>query len=166
MSNEEQEQVIAPEETQEVTTDSTVETTTEEENTVDWRAEALKYKAMLTRKNKKPSQPLQEITAPESIVRDVQELKLERSKREFGFANNLSPEETDIVYRFDGKNPGEALKNPFIKTGLEAFRNQKKAEASSLSPSSRAPKLAQDDFNKMTSEERQKSFEARMKALR
>lgn len=145
-------------------TEETVETPTDEA-TVDWKGEALKYKAMLLRQKKNKPQ-LVEKAVPDEIFKDVQELKLERAKREFGFTNGLSPEETDFVFRFDSKNPAEGMKNPFVKNGIDSLRAQKKSESGTLSPSSRAPKLSQEDFTKMSKEDRQKSFENRLKGIR
>jgi len=77
--------------------------------------EALKAKA---------EKPLE--TKHDDIRSTVAELKLAETKRQFGYENGLSPEETDFVFKINSKPTKDALDDVAIKGALQAIRGQKK----------------------------------------
>jgi hypothetical protein len=113
-------------------------------------------------------QKLADKALPEEIVNDVKELKQERLKREFGFKHSLSPEETDVVFKFAGNDdPEKALEMPYVKGAIETVRTQKKVENNTPSSSSSATnKFFTKDASKMTADEKQKHFEEIMSSRR
>lgn len=97
----------------------------------------------------------------EELRQDVHRLKLSEEKRQFGHANNLSPEETDHVFSYaQGMQikPSEALQNDFMKRALEA--NRKAAEQASATPgsSSRRTTVEGKQFGEMKPEDRKKNW--------
>jgi hypothetical protein len=62
----------------------------------------------------------------DDIRSTVAELKLAETKRQFGYENGLSPEETDFVFKINGKPTKDALEDVAIKGALQAIRSQKK----------------------------------------
>lgn len=139
---------------------------------VDWRGEALKHKAIADRLKKKLSnQPIikdkQEPKIDDDIVADVKILKEERLKRQFGFEHNLSPEETDYAFRFSNGTPTkELLEDPFFKGGLESLRAKSRLEKNIPGSSSRSSVFTEKSFTELSSDERKKTFESKMKALK
>ena len=143
---------------------------TTEEESKDWRAEALKQTAIANRLKKKLSQniiPKQEPKIDEDIVKDVTYLKQVESKRQFGFEHNLSPEETDYAFKFSsGKPTKEILEDPFFKGGLESLRTKKRLEANIPGSSSRSSVFSEKPFNESSEDERKKAFESKVKSIR
>lgn len=94
------------------------------------------------------------------IVKSVKRLEEIENKRQFGFENNLSPEETDFMFRATGGKPTkESLEDPFIKGGLESYRSKKRLEANTPSSSSSSSPFRSKPFKEMTEEERKRAFE-------
>src|SRR5574343_1248511 len=63
--------------------------------------------------------------ADDSLKETVAQLALSEKKRQFGFQNNLAPEEVDFVFQMSGGNPSkETLDNPFVKAGIESYRSE------------------------------------------
>lgn len=62
----------------------------------------------------------------DDIRSTVAELKLAETKRQFGYENGLSPEETDFVFKINPKPTKDALNDVAIKGALSAIRSQKK----------------------------------------
>ena len=142
MENDETQVEVAPD-----TSTEEVELVLEEEaptvEEIDWKAEALKQKAINQRLNKKIGTPesKQDINKPKTDVPDdirkaVEKLSLAESKRQFGYENGLSPEETDAVFGFNPNPTKETLKNPFVEGGLAKLRSQKRVSENTPSSSS------------------------------
>jgi hypothetical protein len=101
------------------------------------------------------SKPEQDI----SLEKDVKELKVAEKKRQFGYQHELSPEETDRLFRFAGNgDPEETLKDPFFQAGLKESRREARVKDATPSSSSRASKVDGKTFADMTSEERKKNW--------
>jgi hypothetical protein len=135
----------------------------EQEEQFDWKAEALKNKAIADRLKRKLAQP-QTLSTKEKpddeIIKKVSRLEEIESKRQFGFENNLSPEETDFVYKVTGGVPKkEILEDPFIKAGLEGYRSKKRLEANTPSGSSSSSIFKGKEFKEMSEDDRRKAFE-------
>ena len=95
----------------------------------------------------------------EDVLADVKELKLSEKKRQFGHRNNLSPEETDRLFRYAGDaDPAEALKDPFFQAGLKQFRQDQRAKDAIPSSSNVGRKVDGKTFAEMTPEERKKNW--------
>lgn len=119
------------------------EVATEAPAEVDWKAEALKYKAIAQRYAKKKEggtpAPKQALTEKNDDIRlTVKELQLAETKRQFGYANDLSPEETDAVFKLSPNPTKEVLNDPFVKGGLAALRAKKRVEENTPRSSSRS----------------------------
>lgn len=74
----------------------------------------------------------------EDTKKTVANLQLAENKRQFGYANGLSPEETDAVFRINPNPTKETLEDPFVKGGLEAIRAKKRVENNTPNSSSRS----------------------------
>ena len=133
------------------------------------RFKSMQRKAMAydaTRKNPKPLQAKQE-PVDEEVVKSVRKLEMIEQKRQFGYDFNLSPEETDFIFKFSGGKPNkETLENPFVKSGLEGFRASKRLEANTPNSSSSSKVFQGKEFTEMTEDERRKAFEESNKKFR
>lgn len=170
-----EEKELHPEVEQEEQTNEEAQPETEQE--VDYeaqieeaKAEAAKWKAIAER-NRKKTKSLpnnnKEKEVDEDIVATVKSLELIEKKRQFGFENDLSPEETDFIFKFaNGKPDVKTLENPFIKAGLEGFRQSKKLERNTPSTSRASSVFGGKDFKEMSQDERAKAFEEKMKSIR
>ena len=137
----------------------------------DWDAEAKKNAAIAARLKKKleatseetPKQPepLKEAPAPEPDVTErLSKLEQVESKRSFGHAHELSPEETDELFKYAaGGDPEEALKSSFFQAGLKEMRSQKRAEEATPSPSGKSQKIDGKTWDQMDDKEREKNFD-------
>lgn len=125
---------------------------------------AIRRKAMAFDASKK-QKPLPTREQDDGLVTSVKKLEMIEAKRQFGYENSLSPEETDFIFKFsNGKPDKTVLENPFVKSGLEGFRASKRVENNTPGSTSRSPIFQGKEFKEMTPEERQKSFEASAKA--
>ena len=129
---------VDEEESTEDDKDTTDDTDSDEQDTTDWKAEALKQKAINKRLSQKKDPALtakEETTSPEVTPR-LTNLEFLEKKRQFGYENGLSPEETDQIFRLN-KNPTKKdLENPFVKGGLDALRAKNRARDNTPSNSS------------------------------
>ncbi len=137
----------------------------------DWKAEALKHKAIADRlKIKLSKQPLQTKIEPkidDETIKDVQFLKQVELKRQFGFENGLSPQETDYAFKFAGGKPSkEVLEDPFFKGGIESLRSKERLEKNIPGASSRSSVFTEKPFSELSEDDRAKAFEAKMKGVR
>jgi len=167
MQNDETQVDVQPEPTeQEVEITLEEETPTEETAPeVDWKAEALKQKAIAQRLAKKiqggtpaPKQDLVE-KKDDDIRLTVKELQLAEKKRQFGYEHGLSPEEADAVFKLTPNPTKEVLDDPFVKGGLASLRAKKRVAENTPSSSSRSASL-DIDHSKATPDEKQKAFES------
>ena len=67
-------------------------------------------------------------TKHDDIRSTVAELKLAETKRQFGYANGLSPEETDFVFKLNQNPTKDVLEDVAVKGALTALRSKKKVE--------------------------------------
>lgn len=161
MENEEI-QDIDLENNEETTEETTVDKPVDEE-AIDYKAEAAKWRAIAERNKKK---------APISKKRDddfdpkeaISRLELAERKRQFAYENQLSPDETDRLFKIN-PNPSKAdLDDPFVKAGIEGLRAKKRIENGTPSPSSNSPKINGKTFEEMDDADRAKNYEAMMRA--
>lgn len=144
--------------------DDTVETP-EETPEVDWKAEALKQKAIAQRYAKKlfkgevPT-PKKDLPTKETddIRLTVKELQMAEKKRQFGYEHGLSPEETDAVFKLSPNPTKEVLNDPFVKGGLAQLRAIKRVADNTPKSSSRSASFNIDP-SKATGEDKQKALD-------
>jgi hypothetical protein len=143
-----------------------VEVETEEQSEEDVvtiskdKFKSMQRKAMAYDATKKQTKPLQTRDIDEGLVNSVKKLETIEAKRQFGYENSLSPEETDFIFKFsNGKPDKTVLENPFVKSGLEGFRASKRVEDNTPGSTSRSPIFQGKEFKEMTDDERRKSFE-------
>lgn len=132
-----------------------------------WRDKALAAKPAAAAETINPK-PVAEPDGLGSLQSDVAELKTEREKRQFGHANDLTPEETDEVFAYSHGaklNPSEALKKPFVQSALESLRAQSRADGAIPGPSNRSTVVDGKPFSSLTKEEKAKNFPQMVKNL-
>ena len=76
----------------------------------------------------------------DELKKTVSDLALAEKKRQFGYANGLSPEETDAVFRINPNPTKETLDDPFVKGGLASIRASKRVSDNTPGSDSRSPK--------------------------
>jgi hypothetical protein len=160
-------QEVQPEIEQDVELTLEEETTQEPEQEIDWKAEALKQKAINQRLSKKVAQPVenkQVLTEKkdDDIRLTVKELQMAEKKRQFGYEHSLSPEETDAVFKMTPNPTKEVLEDPFVKGGLASLRAKKRV-AENTPSSSRSTGFKLPSKEGTTAEDQQKAFEEYMK---
>lgn len=151
----------------------------DDNDSIDWKAEALRLKeeniererrlkerAIARRWEKKTSN--QNINNKQEhddeVVKKVNHLSMLEEKRQFGYENGLSPQETDYAFKFaNGKPTKEILQDSFFKGGIESLRAQNRLESNIPSSSSRSAVFADKPFEELSEDDRRKAFEARMK---
>lgn len=159
----EQETVEQEETTQEEQTPKEDIVTLPKDKFTRMQRKAMAYDAI----KKNPVQLPTKKEADDEIVKSVKRLEEIENKRQFGFENNLSPEETDFIFKVSqGKPTKEDLENPFIKAGLEGYRSKKRLESNTPSSSSTSKVFRDKQFSEMSKEEQQKAFEAASPLLR
>jgi hypothetical protein len=109
-------------------------------------------------KQNKETPPADEMN---ELKTEVSGLKLAEEKRQFGFKENLSPEETDKVFSYaQGANlkPTEALKDEFIKNAIDSMRRLAKTGSATPGPSSRTPMVEGKRVSEMKKEDIKKNW--------
>lgn len=114
--------------------------------------------------NKNFNKPEPRKESKDDIRQTVEQLKLAESKRQFGYANKLSPEETDYMFKINPNPTSELLNDPFIKGGLEAIRKSKRVEENTPRFGSRSQRFEVVNKKDMTADDKQKAFEEFMKS--
>jgi len=108
-------------------------------------------------KSVQTKKPLEE--KHDDIRSTVAELKLAETKRQFGYEHGLSPEETDFVFKINGKPTKEALDDVAIKGALQAIRSQKKV-ADNIPRASRSSGFTlPTKKTPLTADEKQEAFD-------
>lgn len=101
------------------------------------------------------------------IEKRISNIETIEAKRQFGYENSLSPEETDLAFKFaNGKPSKKTLIDPFFKAGLDGIRAAKKTAANIPGSSRRSPSYNAKPFSELTKEDRKKQFEDRIKGAR
>lgn len=95
----------------------------------------------------------------DDIRSTVAELKLAETKRQFGYENGLSPEETDFVFKINGKPTKDALNDVAIKGALQAIRSQKKVADNTPSASRSSGFQLPTKKAPLTSDDKEEAYE-------
>lgn len=142
-----QEEEVVEEDALEETEEAEEESTEDE---VDWKSEALKYKAIALRNKKKTKDVKSNINSklqdkaesPDvEVVSRLANLEMAEKKRQFGYEHGLSPKETDAVFKIDSDPSVETLKDPFIKAGLEALKSQERVAKNTPTTSAKSQRI-------------------------
>lgn len=123
----------------------------------NWRT---KYEELAS-KAKPDSLPTPTPTEPDEVKARIAKLELEAEKRQFGYKNGLSPEETDKAFAYAkgaDMKPEDVLQDDFFKKGLDALRAQNGQDSNTPRTSRRLPKVEGKTFAEMTPEERKKNW--------
>lgn len=120
-----------------------------------------KVKSLVKPVIKEEKKPDSEI---EGLKTTVDSLALAEKKRQFGYENNLSPAETDAVFRINPNPTKETLKDPFVEGGLAKLKSLKRVEENTpgSSPRSGKPLKIKSDAS---AEEKQAAFDAKVKEM-
>ncbi len=103
----------------------------------------------------------------EDIKATVQQLKLAEEKRQFGFEHGLSPQETDLAFKFAGGKPdSKVLEDEFFKGGLDSLRSKQRLEANTPGASSSSMTYQGKSFSELSESDRAKAFEEKMKSVK
>jgi hypothetical protein len=141
-------------------TDSEDVVTVSKKDFTKMQRQALAYQA-----NKaKPALTRPKEADPE-LKKDVDDLKQERVKREFGYRHNLSPEETDQVFRINPSPNQDTLKDPFVMGGLERIRAQKRIDDNTPSSSGKAFSVGGKTWEEMDQTERNANYPEYLQSL-
>lgn len=142
----------------------------EESEETDWKAEALKYKAIALRNKKKKEEKninkleTKAISPDDEVVSRLSHLEMAERKRQFGYEHGLSPAETDRIFSINQNPSVDTLKDPFIKAGLQAVRSQERVANNTPSSSAKSASLDRRKMSEMSKEDKQAAFEQYMKS--
>jgi hypothetical protein len=101
----------------------------------------------------------EKVGVDDDIKQTVQSLALAERKRQFGYENNLSPDETDHIFKINPNPTKEVLEDPFVKGGLQAIRAKKRVESNTPNSTSRSPRFEIPKKEDLTPDDKQKAFE-------
>jgi len=177
MENEENQEVELEEQNDEEQEVEEVEEPQEEveeeksvEDETDWKAEALKYKAIANRKTKKKinsninSNLQDKAQNPDDLRSDVEYLKLEAKKRQFQFEHNLTPSQVDKVFSVNQNPDKDTLKDPFIKAGLKGIERQERVNNNTPQTSAKSKTLDRKAMKDMSPEDKQVAYQKYMES--
>lgn len=102
----------------------------------------------------------------DSVLKDLSELKLAESKRQFGYENGLSPNQTDKVFQLTQNNPTkDILEDDFVKAGLRALEAKKRVESNVPSGNAKTVTIKGKAFSDLSRDEKEKNFGDYMKQI-
>lgn len=91
--------------------------------------------------------------------------QISERKRQFGYENNLSPSEVDIVYRIEKRPSKETLKDPVILGALQGHRDAVNAKENIPGTRGRTYQVGNKDFKDLKPEEKKAKFGDRRRAI-
>jgi hypothetical protein len=125
----------------------------------NWRT---KYEELQKSAVKPETLPTPTETKPdEEVVARISKLETVEQKRQFGYANGLSPEETDKAFAYAKGleiKPEDALKDEFFKNALDSHRSSERQSGNTPRPSSRLPRVEGKTFEEMKPDEKRKNW--------
>lgn len=159
-----EEEVEETEDTTEDTEDTEEETTEDnDDDSIDWKARALKAEEAIVKSKKKSKQkPKKSSTDDEEpeLQDRLSKVETNQQKWDFGVKHNLTPTVVDEVYKTLGRLPSDQdLKSPAIKGAIEAVKKAERVKNNTPSGGSGDSTLINKDFSKLTKAEKQKNFE-------
>ena len=111
-------------------------------------------------------QPNRKEGEKDEVSSRLDRIEVIEQKRQFGYENNLSPEEVDAVFKINPRPTKKTLEDPFIQGGLEKLRARK--NTSENIPSGAAARnfgVEGKKWAELTPEERQANLGDRRKAI-
>jgi hypothetical protein len=134
-----------------------------------WRGKAIDpatkkpYRDLLAAaaRDNQPKTPPAAAPATDTLTKDVAYLKTVEEKRSFGHQHGLSPEAVDNVFSYaQGRaiKPEEALKDDFVKSGLNALRAKERLASNVPGPSHRSTVVGGKSFSEMKPEDRRSNW--------
>ena len=155
-------QEVQPEVNEQETTPQS-ETENSAEDTKDWKAEALKYKAIAERREKK----LQEAPQQEVINKPNTEQVGATIEHSYLFSQGLNLEqvkEVERVARIENVSLTDAYNMDYTKSKIESMRQEAQAKANALPPSGgSAPAPREKTVKNMTDDEHKDFAESLLK---
>lgn len=113
-------------------------------------------------KNFKP-ETITKTEPSDEVLKDISELKLAEQKRQFGYENNLSPDQTDKVFQLTNNKPTkEILEDDFVKAGLQALKSKQRVENNIPSPN-RVVTVKGKSFSELSRDDKISNFGDYMK---
>lgn len=102
-----------------------------------------------------------------SLEKAHKKAELVEKKRDFGHRNNLSPEQTDIVFRMTKRPTKKFLETPYVKAALDAVRSNSNVRDNTPRGSGRGSFKSNTgrSWEKMDDKEKQDSFADRRRAI-
>ena len=98
-------------------------------------------------------------TKPDDITSTVKRLELAETKRQYGYEHDLSPEETDFVFKLNPKPTKEMLEDVAVKGALTALRSKKKVEDNIPRASRSSGFTLPTKKTPLTADEKQEAFD-------
>jgi hypothetical protein len=159
----ENEQAQAVEQAEQATTTPTEETLQDDVVTLSKGEFSKMNRKAIAYDTLKKAPPVTTKESDPEIVNRLSKIEQIEAKRQFGFENSLSPEETDWIFKSTGGKPSkEDLGNPFIKAGLEGYRQSKRVENNTPGTSSKGFLHTGKTFADLSEPERKAAFEEDM----
>lgn len=97
----------------------------------------------------------------DELAASVAEVKAAEAKRQFGYENDLAPDEVDVVFRLSKKPSAKTLRDPIVKGALEGYRTAKRARNNTPRGGDRTIRITGKDHKNLPPAERKNNFVAR-----
>lgn len=100
-----------------------------------------------------------------SVEQSVQRIEQLETKRQFGYENNLAPDEVDVVFRLVKKPRSKDLSDPIVKGALDGYRTAKRAKNNTPSSSGRPARVSSKEEKNLTPADRRDRFQDRRRQI-
>jgi hypothetical protein len=99
--------------------------------------------------------------------KDIENLKVAEAKRNFGYSHNLSPAETDLIFKYTGGRAptDEEMKSDFMTAGIDKIRAKARAEAHRPGASHNAATFEGKAYKDLSVEDKAKNYGAHGKQV-
>lgn len=123
-------------------------------------------KRRVTSKNRNTSNSSKTEERLSSVEKFTKDAQLNEQKRSFGYDNNLSPKQTDFVFKMTKRPTAKFIAQPHIKAALDTIAQQSNVRANTPSGNGRTFKSNNGkSWEKMDESEKQGSFAERRRAI-
>lgn len=95
----------------------------------------------------------------------IADMRASEAKRQFGYDNDLAPDEVDVVFRFSKTPTKKTLRDPIVKGALDGFRQAKSLRKNTPSGSSRSVRVGGKDTKDMSQSERRSNLTSRRQEI-
>lgn len=139
----------------------------EDYTTEDWKNRAMNSEFAIEKNKKGITKPQanKSLKQTPGVEDRLSQIELTEQKRSFGYQNQLSPDETDLVFKYTENPTRETLNDPFIQGGLERIRRDKRiADNTPTGSGSNSHSYFKQDRSKMSASERKQSFQKMMQS--